>query len=115
MAPVILAGAGLFAAFDNIVLSFLPLFALDHGQSRARALSAVVVVLIGDATLQFTAGWLADRLGRARIHQWGGISLCILLPLLPAMVHVKGLWEAYLFVLGGIAGVFVHARNDGQR
>ena len=104
MAPVILAGAGLFAAFDNIVLIFLPLFALDHGQSRIRALSAVIVVLIGDATLQFAAGWLADRFGRARIQRWSGISLCILLPLLPAVVHVQGLWEAYLFLLGGTAG-----------
>jgi MFS family permease len=43
-------------------------------------------------------------LGRARVPRWGGVSLCILLPLLPAMVHVPGLWEAYLFVLGGIAG-----------
>src|ERR1019366_2931668 len=29
-APTIVAGAALFAAFDNIVLSFLPLFALDR-------------------------------------------------------------------------------------
>lgn len=103
-APVILAGAGLFAAFDNIILSFLPLFALDHGLTRARALAAVVVVFTGDATLQFAAGWLADRCGHARVQRLGGLALCVMLPLLPAMIRVPGLWEVYLFVLGGVAG-----------
>ena len=61
IAPAIVAGAALFAAFDNIMLSFLPLLALDHGFSRSRTLAAVVVVFMGDATLQFAAGWLAAR------------------------------------------------------
>jgi MFS family permease len=104
MAPTIIAGAGLFAAFDNIILSFLPLFALDHGLSQSRALGAVVVVFAGDAALQFLAGWLADRIGHERVHRSAGIALCVLLPLLPLAVRMAGLWEVYLFVLGGIAG-----------
>jgi MFS family permease len=103
-APSMIAGAALFAAFDNIILSFLPVFALDRGFSRTRALSAVVVVLLGDAALQFAAGSLADRLGRARVHRWAGIGMCILLPLLPLMAGLHLLWEAYLFLLGGVAG-----------
>ncbi len=104
IAPAIVAGAALFAAFDNIMLSFLPLLALDHGFSRSRALAAVVVVFLGDATLQFAAGWLADRFGHARVHRTAGFGLCLLLPLLPLMIAVPGLWELYLFVLGGVAG-----------
>jgi MFS family permease len=104
IAPAIVAGAALFAAFDNIMLSFLPLLALDQGFSQSRALAAVVVVFMGDATLQFAAGWLADRFGHARVHRTAGIGLCVLLPLLPLMIAVPGLWELYLFVLGGVAG-----------
>jgi MFS family permease len=104
IAPAIVAGAALFAAFDNIMLSFLPLLALDHGFSQSRALAAVVVVFMGDATLQFAAGWLADRFGHARVHRTAGFGLCVLLPLLPLMIAVPGLWELYLFVLGGVAG-----------
>jgi MFS family permease len=104
IAPAIVAGAALFAAFDNIMLSFLPLLALDHGFSQSRALAAVVVVFMGDATLQFAAGWLADRFGHARVHRTAGVGLCVLLPLLPATIAVPGLWELYLFVLGGVAG-----------
>lgn len=104
MAPAIVAGAGLFAAFDNIILSFLPLFALDHGLTQSRALTAVVAVFAGDAALQFLAGWLADRFGYERVHRAAGISMCVLLPLLPMAVRFPGLWELYLVMLGGIAG-----------
>jgi MFS family permease len=104
MAPAIVAGAGLFAAFDNIILSFLPLFALDHGLTQSRALAAVVAVFAGDAALQFLAGWLADHFGYERVHRAAGIAMCVLLPLLPLAVRFPGLWELYLLVLGGIAG-----------
>jgi MFS family permease len=103
-APAIVAGAGLFAAFDNVTLSFLPLFALDRGLTEGRALAAVVIVFAGDALLQVAAGYLADRFGRARVHRLAGIGMCILLPLLPVVVAVPGLFDAYLFVLGAIAG-----------
>ncbi|MGA2190172.1 MAG: MFS transporter [Steroidobacteraceae bacterium] len=103
-APAIIAGAALFAAFDNIILSFLPLFALDRAASQSRALAAVMLVFVGDAALQFAAGWLADHFGHARMHRLGGLALCVLLPLLPWMIAVPGLWEAYLLLLGGVAG-----------
>lgn len=103
-APAIVAGTAVFAAFDNITLSFLPLFALEQGMTQRRALAAVVIVFAGDATMQFAAGWLADRFGQARVHRLSGLGMCGLLPLLPALSGIPGLWEFYLFVLGGVAG-----------
>ena len=103
-APSIVAGAALFAAFDNIVLSFLPVFALDRGLGRNRALAAVMLVFIGDAALQLGVGWLSDRLGHARVHRLAGLGMCGLLPLLPWVISIPGLWEVYLVVLGGVAG-----------
>ena len=61
-------------------------------------------VFAGDAALQFLAGWLADHFGYERVHRVAGIAMCVLLPLLPVAVRFPGLWEAYLLVLGGIAG-----------
>ena len=104
LAPAILAGAALFAAFDTIILSFLPLFALERGATQGHALAAVVIVFAGDTSLQIAAGWLADRFGRARIHLASGLGMCLLLPLLPWMIAIPVVWEVYLFVLGGIAG-----------
>jgi MFS family permease len=103
-APTLLVGAGLFAAFDAIILSFLPLFCLDHGLTPQRALGAVVIVFIGDTTLQIAAGYLADRFGRARIQRLSGMALCVLLPLMPWTVGIPFLWQLYLYVLGGVAG-----------
>jgi len=103
-APAIVAGAALFAAFDNIMLSFLPLFVLDHSESRDRALAAVVIVFFGDATLQFAVGSLADRFGHGRVHRLAGWCLCLLLPLLPVLVGIPVVWEVYLYLLGGVAG-----------
>jgi MFS family permease len=103
-APAMLAGIAFFAVFDNATLSFLPLFALDHGFSQSRALAAASVVLAGDACLQFAAGWLADRYGRVRVQFLCGALLCVLLPLLPVIVNAPALWLEYLYVLGGVAG-----------
>jgi MFS family permease len=103
-APAIIAGAAFFAAFDTIVLSFLPLVALNDGFSQSRALTAAAVVMAGDATLQFAGGALADRFGRARVHVICGVLMCLLLPLLPIMLRVPVLWAVYLYLLGGIAG-----------
>jgi len=38
------------------------------------------------------------------VHRLGGLALCVLLPLMPWMIVVPGLWELYLFLLGGVAG-----------
>jgi MFS family permease len=103
-APAIIAGAAFFAAFDSIVLSFLPLVALNYGFSRSRALGAAAMVMAGDATLQFAAGALADRYGRARVQLIYGGLMCLLLPLLPVMLHSAVWWAVYLYLLGGVAG-----------
>lgn len=103
-APALIAGVAFFALFDNVALSFLPLFALDQGFSQSRALTAVTLVLAGDATLQLAVGWLADRYGRARIHLLCGVLTCLLLPLLSIMIGIAGLWMIYFYLLGGIAG-----------
>lgn len=103
-APAIMAGVAFFAAFDSVVLSFLPLVALNYGFTQSRALGAAAVVMAGDATLQFAAGALADRWGRARVQKICGGLMCLLLPLLPIMLRLPMLWAAYLYLLGGIAG-----------
>jgi MFS family permease len=103
-APGIIAGVAFFAAFDSIVLSFLPLVAINYGLSRSRALGAAAVVMAGDATLQFAAGSLADRYGRARVQLTCGGLMCLLLPLLPIMLRANLVWAVYLYVLGGVAG-----------
>ena len=103
-APVIIVGTAFFASFDTIVLSFLPLVGLDHGFTQSRALLAPAIVLAGDAALQYAVGWLSDHVGRARVHRSCGLAVCLMLPLLPLVIRWPGVWECYLFLLGGFAG-----------
>jgi MFS family permease len=102
--PAIIAGAALFAAFDSIMLSFLPLTALGLGFSQAAALGAVSITFAGDAGLQIVAGSLADRYGRLRVQRICALLLCVLLPLMPILLRLPVIWAIYLFLIGGIAG-----------
>ena len=103
-APAIIVGAALFAAFDSLMLSFLPLTAMRYGFSQAQALIAVSVTFAGDAALQILAGILADRFGRWRIQLLCALGLCVLLPLMPLFLRFSIVWAVYLFLLGGLAG-----------
>lgn len=120
--PVIIMGAAFFAFFDAIALSLLPLFGMRHGIPVEQALLSASVILIGDTTLQFPIGWLADRIGRARVHLACGILACLLLPLMPIAVTIPWLWWTLLYALGGAAGgiyvlslVACGERFSGQR
>lgn len=120
--PVIILGTAFFALFDALALSLLPLFGMRHGIPLEQALLSATVMLIGNTTLQFPLGWLADRIGRARVHMGCGLVACLLLPLMPFAATLPWLWWAMLYVLGGAAGgIYVLAlvacgeRFSGQR
>jgi len=104
IAPAIIAGTAFFAAFDNVILSFLPLTLLDTGFDQRHALAAASLVLAGDAALQFPLGWLADRYGRHKVQMACGLAVCLMLPLLSLASRLPLIWPLYLCVLGGVAG-----------
>lgn len=120
--PAIVLGAAFFAVFDALALSLLPLFGMRHGIPVEQALLSASMMLIGNTTLQFPLGWLADRAGRARIHMACGLVACLLLPLMPFAVTLPWLWWTLLYALGGAAGgiyvlslVACGERFSGQR
>ncbi|WP_434108636.1 MFS transporter [Paraburkholderia caffeinilytica] len=102
--PALVIGTGFFALFDTIALSLLPLFAMTHGITSEVAVLFASALLLGDTTMQFPIGWLADRLGRERVHIGCGVIVVVLLPLLPWAVASPWLCWPLLFVLGATAG-----------
>lgn len=102
--PALVIGTGFFALFDTIALSLLPLFAMSHGIAGEVAVLFASALLLGDTTMQFPIGWLADRLGRARVHLVCGLVVVALLPLLPWAMNSPWLRWPLLFVLGAAAG-----------
>jgi hypothetical protein len=79
---MIAIGAAFFAMFDTVALSLLPLYAMRHGIATELAVLSATVVLVGDTALQFAFGWLADHVGRRKVHIGCGVA-CVLLPMLP--------------------------------
>ncbi|HEV3424322.1 MAG TPA: MFS transporter [Paraburkholderia sp.] len=102
--PAIVVGTGFFALFDTIALSLLPLFAMAHGISSGVAVLFASALLLGDTTMQFPIGWLADRLGRERVHIGSAVVVVLLLPLLPWAIVSPWLCWPLLYVLGAAAG-----------
>jgi MFS family permease len=101
--PALILGTAFFAAFDTLLLSLLPLYAMRHGLGVNTALLSVSVALVGNATLQLPLGWLSDRYGRARVHAACGLITILTLPLLPLAIDSL-LWWPLLYLLGGVAG-----------
>ncbi|MTV37489.1 MFS transporter [Duganella radicis] len=87
-----------FAACGALFLLALPGMLLISG-----GLSATVV-LVGDTALQFAFGWLADHVGRRKVHIGCGVAVCVLLPILPFAAGTPWLWWTLLLVLGAVAG-----------
>ncbi|MGF6755023.1 MFS transporter [Paraburkholderia sp. GAS42] len=102
--PALVIGTGFFALFDTIALSLMPLFAMAHGVTSEVAVLFASALLLGDTTMQFPIGWLADRLGRERVHIGCAVVVVLLLPLLPWAVSSPWLCWPLLYVLGAAAG-----------
>ncbi|GAB2908739.1 MFS transporter [Paraburkholderia jirisanensis] len=102
--PALVIGTGFFALFDTIALSLMPLFAMAHGIRADIAVLFASALLLGDTTMQIPIGWLADRVGRARVHIGAALTVVVLLPLLPWAVHLPWLCWPLLYVLGAAAG-----------
>jgi len=115
-APVVAVGTALFALFDTIVLSLLPIYGLAQGMDTASALVSASVVLAGDTSLEVVVGALADRMGRARVHALCAIGLMGASALLPFSIGTV-FWWPLLFAMGGAAGgIYVLAMMAcGQR
>ncbi|AJK45222.1 MFS transporter [Burkholderia plantarii] len=102
--PALIIGTAFFALFDTLALSLLPIYAIERGVASGIAVLLASVTLFGDTVMQFPIGWLADKLGRARVHLGAGIVVTLLLPLLPFVITNPWLCWPLLFVIGAAAG-----------
>ena len=110
LAPVMSLAVLIAAYFDQVVLSFLPLFALAHGLSSATASFALGVLIVGNVFLQIPLGWLADRTSRHKVMLLCAVTTLFGSALLPLVIRCPGLLWPMLFIWGGAAfGVYTAA------
>lgn len=101
--PAIAWAVMLFAAFESMVLTLLPIYGLRQGFSEEHALLIVSVVVVGDALLQLPLGFLADRVSRSHLFAGCGVVLMLSSLAIPVLLHGPAIW-AVLVLFGASAG-----------
>ncbi|MCO7571745.1 MFS transporter [Pseudomonas chlororaphis] len=103
--PAIGWAVALFATFEALILTLLPVYCLSQGFTEDVALAMVSTVVVGDALLQLPIGALADRISRRALFTGCaaillGSSLAI--PLLLDSVLIWPLWVLFGASAGGL-------------
>ena len=101
--PTIAWAVVLFAAFEAMVLTLMPVYMLREGFDQQRALLMVSIVVVGDALLQLPIGLLADRMSRTRLLLGCGVILLLSSLALPVFLHTALVWPL-LLLFGASAG-----------
>jgi len=107
--PAIAWAVTLFAAFEAMVLTLLPVYLLREGFAEQLALTMVGVVVVGDAALQLPIGWLADRLSRSALFRACGLVLLGSSLALPLLLHGPLAWPLLVLFGASAGGLFTLA------
>ncbi|MFK8329125.1 MFS transporter [Pseudomonas sp. BJa5] len=104
--PVIAWAIALFAAFEAMILTLLPVYCLQQGFSTEIALFMVSTVVVGDALLQLPIGALADRMSRRTL--FGGCAVTLLLSSLaiPLLLQTWLIWPLWVLFGASAGGLF---------
>lgn len=104
--PVIAYAIALFAGFEALILSLLPVYCLQQGYEPRIALYMVSAVVLGDAVLQLPVGVLADHLSRRGLFL-GCASLLALTGLcVPLAMHHWAVWPLWVMFGASAGGLF---------
>lgn len=101
--PAVAWAVMLFAAFEAMTLTLLPVYLIRKGFDAQRALFMVGAVVVGDAALQVPIGWLADKLSRTLLYKACGVALLLSSLAIPLTLQTVLIWPI-LLLFGASAG-----------
>jgi len=107
--PAIAWAVALFAAFESMVLTLLPIYGLREGFSQDVALLMASIVVVGDALLQLPIGWLADRVSRTSMFRGCGLVLLVSSLSIPLLLHTPLIWPLWVLFGASAGGLFTLA------
>ncbi|WP_439886741.1 MFS transporter [Pseudomonas sp. MBLB4123] len=107
--PAIAWAVMLFAAFEAMMLTLLPIYGLRQGFSQEVALLMVSVVVIGDAALQLPIGLLADSISRRGLFRGCGVVLLGSSLAIPLLLHSPLIWPLLVLFGASAGGLFTLA------
>lgn len=107
--PAIAWAVMLFAAFEAMMLTLLPIYGLRQGFTQEVALFMVSLAVIGDAALQLPIGLLADRMSRSTLFRGCGVMLLGSSLALPVLLHSPLVWPLLVLFGASAGGLFTLA------
>lgn len=107
--PAIAWAVVLFAAFESMVLTLLPVYGLRQGFSEEQALLMASVVVVGDAALQLPIGWLADQISRRLLFAGCGVVLLLSSLAIPSLLQGVAIWPVLVLFGASAGGLFTLA------
>lgn len=104
--PAIAWAVGLFAAFEAMILTLLPVYCLRQGFTADIALAMVSTVVVGDALLQLPIGALADRLSRRSLFTGCAVLLMLSSVAVPLLLNTLLIWPLWVIFGASAGGLF---------
>ncbi|WAH58625.1 MFS transporter [Pseudomonas silvicola] len=104
--PVIAWAIALFAAFEAMILTLLPVYCLQQGFSAEVALYMVSTVVVGDALLQLPIGALADRMSRRTLFFGCALALMLSSLAIPLLIDTQAIWPLWVIFGASAGGLF---------
>ena len=104
IAPVAMFGYFAFAAGDAVLLTFLPIYAVEIGLAEADAIRLLAVLAIGSMALQYPVGWLADHVDNHALVVAIVLALLAGSAALPWLLQHVVIAAVFMFIYGGALG-----------
>ncbi|KJK16339.1 MFS transporter [Pseudomonas sp. NPDC087612] len=104
--PVIAWAIALFAAFEAMILTLLPVYCLQQGFTTEIALFMVSTVVVGDALLQLPIGALADRMSRRTLFSGCALTLLASSLAIPLALQTPLIWPLWVLFGASAGGLF---------
>ncbi len=104
--PVIAWAISLFAAFEAMILTLLPVYCVQQGFTAQIALFMVSTVVVGDALLQLPIGALADRMSRRTLFFGCALALLISSLAIPLLIETVAIWPLWVIFGASAGGLF---------
>lgn len=104
--PVIAWAIALFAAFEAMILTLLPVYCLQQGFSTEVALFMVSTVVVGDAVLQLPIGLLADKMSRRTLFSGCALTLMMSSLAIPLLMETALIWPLWVLFGASAGGLF---------
>ena len=104
--PAIAWAIALFAGFEAMILTLLPVYCLEQGFTPEIALAMVSTVVVGDALLQLPIGAMADRISRRGLFSGCALALMLSSLAIPLFIDTIAIWPLWVLFGASAGGLF---------